>query len=121
MRTGSPSLTPSAKLSMKEPSASVDSWLALFPTTVTVAPSIGVCDCLSLTTPDIVNFFVWPSLDSENASVKARNAALGPRLIVCVAAEPSSPLVRHLCQAAENPSCLRAAGGASELDSEAQS
>src|SRR5208337_2002480 len=102
MRTASPSRTPSAKLSIKEPSASVASWLALFPTMATVAPSIGVCDCLSVTTPDIVNFLVWASLESENPRMTARRTAMEVHLIVCVAVELGSPLARHLCQAAEN-------------------
>src|SRR6266571_1285959 len=105
-RIASPSCTPSTKVSMKDPSPSVVSWLALFPTTVTVAPSIGLRDCLSVTTPDIVSFFACAWLKSENPTAIAKAAAWTRDVIVCVVADIDSPTAQRSCRAAQILACL---------------
>src|SRR2546430_2125014 len=110
MRTELPSSTPFVKFKMNEPSMSVVvSDLARSPITVTLAPSTGRRDCLSVTIPDIVRFLAWARPNEGRASTTIRKTALIQRLIVyAVAGLGCPPEVRHLCQPIENQSCSHA-------------
>src|SRR6266478_2874104 len=108
--TDLPSSTPFAKFTMNEPSISVVvSELARFPMMVTLAPSTGRRDCLSVTIPDIVIFFAWARPNEGSASTTIRKTALIRRLIIYAVAGLGSPQgARHWYRAVESRSCLRA-------------